>query len=243
MRYGSLCLHADIEPATRNPTQEKHGELCIHLLQKGNRGTNLTTYSQGAAQPYIKSVAGITFEIIIEEQDNPHANTTQSMTINCSVVHNASKPDFLLGTTFIATKGLIATAEETKDRTRCSTLLRAQRVASDPPHESAEKYLKNGQPQPRLWTHAEFETRHAIQQRKDGSTQNEVEPVGKRPKPNAPTYNTSDSSFEVMYGPQEPVYGPQEPIYGPQEPMYGPQEPMYGPQKTEAHQRPTTVRR
>ena len=54
----------------------------------------LTTYSQGAAQPYIKSVAGITFEIIIEEQDNPHANTTQSMTINCSVVHNASKPDF-----------------------------------------------------------------------------------------------------------------------------------------------------
>ncbi len=39
MRYGSLCLHADIEPATRNPTQEKHGELCIHLLRKGNRGT------------------------------------------------------------------------------------------------------------------------------------------------------------------------------------------------------------
>jgi hypothetical protein len=85
----------------------------------------LTTYSKGAAQPYISSLAGITFEIIIEDQDNPRMNTTQSVTINCSVVHNAAKPDFLLGTTFIASKGLIPIVENANDREKCSTLSRA----------------------------------------------------------------------------------------------------------------------
>jgi hypothetical protein len=163
----------------------------------------ISTYSKGHAQPYIDSIAGITFHVIIENQGAPKHMETHSTTINCSVVHNAAKPDFLIGTILIGNKGLIPLALAEKGDTRCLTLTRSTKIESDAPHQSAMRFLFTGRAQSRLWTHAEFRKRHQGKW-ESKAPQIEIDPVSsaiKRQKPDSPS---DDSSFEVLYGPQSP---------------------------------------
>jgi hypothetical protein len=161
----------------------------------------ITTYSQGKTQPYIDAMAGIIFQLIIEDQNDPSINRIHAITINCCIVHNAAKPDFLLGTVFITEKGLIPLARPGRQGTRCLTLTQSAKIASDVPHQSAMLFLRTRQEQERLWTHREFVERH---NREWSSIQINVDPVSSAIKRQRPDSPSDESSFEVLYGPLSP---------------------------------------
>ncbi len=165
----------------------------------------LNTYSSGPAQPYIDSLAGITFYLIVEEQDNPENNRIQAVTVNCGVVYNSAKPDFLIGTIFIAAKYIVPLVIRDGVTDTCSTLIRTNGITSDRLHHSASQFLATGRAQLRLWTHDAFGSRNPIiervvetiqntakRQKTRFSLQEETIPSTVQAEPSSPDWSISD---------------------------------------------------
>ena len=169
----------------------------VYTFSQGEaESRKLSTFAKAKKQPFLAAIAAVTFFIILEDQNDPDSNQVQSMTLNCSVVHNGAKPDYLAGTYLLAAKAWLPMAIASASQTVCTTLARTSTLVSDPPHPSALRFMLTGTPQDRLWTHPDLIRRHAQRVQNVGPIEaaNNVQVNRKRHAPSESESSSDDDS-------------------------------------------------